>query len=143
MSKQILHRRRWHLLLLLPLVMILLVSLTFFQQSAHAASTLSVTLTSPSDHSVVGARTLVPVTATVSQADETIGISRVEFSLSVNGGNGMLLGTATTAPYTITWFVQPSQIGTVALAAKAFDRLGRSAISAPVSVTVDRIPPPN
>src|SRR5690242_5094396 len=122
--------------------MVLLVSLAFIHQTAHAASALSVTITSPSDHSVVGARTLVPVTAAVSQVDETIGISRVEFSLSVNGGNAILLGTATTAPYTINWLVQPSQVGTVVLTAKVFDRLGRSAISAPVTVKVDRVPPP-
>jgi hypothetical protein len=145
MMNQNLSRLRRHLPLLLPVLMALLISLTFVHDDAHAGSALSVSITSPSNHSVVGTGTQVPVTAAVSQSDATLGISRVEFSLSVNGGNGMLLGTATTAPYTINWSVQSSQVGTAVLTAKAFDRLGHSAISAPVSVFVavlDPLPPP-
>ncbi len=141
MRNQNTHRLAFSIRLLFPLLTAFLISITLIHGTVHAASPLSVSITAPSNNAVVGTGTQVAVTASVSVMVPTITISRVEFSLRVNGGDGTILGTATTAPYGIIWSIQPSQAGTAMLTAKAFDRLGRSAISQPVTVFVAILDP--
>jgi regulation of enolase protein 1 (concanavalin A-like superfamily) len=69
------------------------------------------------------------VSLTASASDPENQMGRVEF---YNGSS--LLGTDTTAPYSMTW--SNVAAGTYSLAAIAYDAAGQSAQSAPVSITV-------
>ena len=68
----------------------------------------------------------IALAATASDAD---GIARVDFYLGAT-----LLGTAISAPYSMVW--DNVSAGSYTLTAVATDRLGASATSAPVSITV-------
>jgi subtilisin family serine protease len=71
-------------------------------------------------------------TVTVSaSASDNIGISKVEFY-----AGSTLLGTDTTAPYSLTWETTAVANGGYALTSKAYDMAGNTSTSAAVSVTV-------
>lgn len=96
----------------------------------------TVSITSPAGGAAVKAGTLVSITATAADADGTV--STVDFF-----DGGALIGTATTAPYSVTWLNSfggfPSP-GNHTLTARATDNLGRATTSAPVTVLVDNPP---
>jgi Cellulose binding domain/Bacterial Ig domain len=91
----------------------------------------TVAITSPANNAVVGQYTALPITASFSVAHPST-ITKVEFYASFNGGTTALIGTATTAPYTITWTVQLANT----LTAKAYDIYGQVETSAPVAIIV-------
>ncbi|XXF77002.1 Ig-like domain-containing protein [Myxococcaceae bacterium GXIMD 01537] len=91
----------------------------------------TVAITSPSSGGWVwGTRT---VTATAS--DDT-GVTRVEFY-----AGPMLLGTATSAPYSVAWDTTGFAEGAVTLTARAYDGKGNSTVSAAVQAIVENLPP--
>ncbi len=91
----------------------------------------TVAITSPANNTVASQYTLLPITASFSVANPST-ITKVEFYASLNGGTPTLIGTATTAPYTITWTVQLANT----LTAKAYDLYGQVETSAPVTIIV-------
>ncbi len=91
----------------------------------------TVAITSPANNAVVGQYTALPITASFSVAHPST-ITKVEFYASLNGGTATLIGTATSAPYTITWTVQLANT----LTAKAYDEYGQVETSAPVAIIV-------
>jgi hypothetical protein len=93
----------------------------------------TVNLTSPTNGSIYAATIPVPLEAAASDSDGTVDI--VEFF-----ANGVLLGSDTTDPYSLSWNSAP--VGTHALTARATDNLGAMATSAVVNVTVT-LPHPN
>jgi hypothetical protein len=84
-------------------------------------------VTGPQDNS-----TMLEGQVTVLRAD-TLGfpgtVTSVDFAV-----NGVLLGTATTTPFSLVWF--PLPVGTFAITATAHDTLGTVATSAPLHLTV-------
>lgn len=87
----------------------------------------AVSLTAPSGGSTFPLASNVTLSATASDSDGTI--SKVEFYTGAT-----LIGTRTTAPYSIPWTAMTP--GANSLTAKAFDNLNASTVSAPVNVTV-------
>jgi RHS repeat-associated protein len=85
------------------------------------------TLTAPVSGASFNPPATVTLTATASDTDGTI--VKVEFYQGA-----ILIGTATAAPYAASWSVLAP--GTYTLTAKAYDNLGGTGVSAPVSVTV-------
>ena len=73
----------------------------------------------------------ITLTATASDSDGTV--SHVDFY------NGSTLLSTTSSPYTYTW--SGVTTGTYSLTAKAYDNLGSSTISSPVTVTVNDVAP--
>ncbi len=94
----------------------------------------TVTLTSPTANQVYVAPASVSVTANAADSDGTV--AKVEFYQ----GN-TLIGTATAAPYSITWANAPA--GTYAITAKATDNQGATTTSAPIQIVVDAPPTVN
>lgn len=92
---------------------------------------LGIAITSPSNGETFPANATIPVTATITGTTPVI---LVEFFLGTN-----LLGTATSAPYTITWPNVPE--GIYSLTARVSDGLGYVATSAAVQVIVDSTKP--
>ncbi|MCE9640147.1 MAG: hypothetical protein K8S22_08375, partial [Betaproteobacteria bacterium] len=93
----------------------------------------TVTLTSPSAGSVGIAPASFTLTASASDSDGTV--AKVEF---FNGGT--LIGTVTSAPYSLAWDnVAP---GSYSLTAIATDNLGLQATSGPINVSVIANSPP-
>ncbi len=78
-------------------------------------------------------RGTVPVSAT---ASDSSGVERVEFYVG-----GTLLGTATTAPYVVSWDTTTVANGGVTLTTQAYDALGNVTVSAGRAVTVDNTAP--
>jgi hypothetical protein len=62
-------------------------------------------------------------------------IAAVSFYESTNAGNNVLVGTATSSPYTSTWKNVPA--GNYSLTAVAADNLGQTTTSEPVAITVE------
>ena len=93
----------------------------------------AVTLTSPAGGASFTAPATISLGAAASDSDGTI--AKIDFYAGTT-----LLGTATTAPYALTW----SGVGTgsYSLTAVATDNGGATATSAAVSVTVGDTPPP-
>jgi hypothetical protein len=75
----------------------------------------------------------VPVSAT---ASDTYGVERVDFY-----AGGTLLGTASVAPYVVSWDTTTLANGTVTLTTRAHDLAGNVTVSAGRTVTVDHTPP--
>ena len=102
---------------------------------------LNVALTSLANNAVYAATSSIPITATVSDPNSTATITKVNFYSIPTGGAATLIGTATRAPYTITWTVPQS--GTYALMAQAYDNYpGDFGISSSVNITVTPTFPP-
>jgi YVTN family beta-propeller protein len=91
----------------------------------------TVALTAPAAGSSVATGTATTLTATAADADGTVTL--VEFYAGAT-----LLGTDTTAPYSLGW--TPSAAGAVTLTARAIDNTGASTTSAAVGVTVTAPP---
>jgi RHS repeat-associated protein len=85
------------------------------------------TLTAPVSGASFNPPATVTLTATASDTDGAV--VKVEFYQGA-----ILIGTATAAPYAASWSVLAP--GTYTLTAKAYDNLGGTGVSAPVSVTV-------
>jgi len=102
----------------------------FSQVSVSTSSLPVVNITSPSNNAVILPGS-VTINATATEAGGTI--SKVEF---YNGST--LLGTSTASPYSYTW--TNVSAGTYSLTAKAYDNANVTAISSPVSITVDHAP---
>jgi glutamine cyclotransferase len=91
----------------------------------------TVALTAPASNATV--RGTVTVTAT---ADDDIGVTQVEFY-----DGQTLVGTDTTAPYSVSWNTAGVVEGTHTLTAKAYDGVGLTATSAEVAVFIDNTAP--
>src|SRR5262249_5871016 len=96
--------------------------------SAAANKAPVVSLTAPSNGAAFTAGATLTLSASAS--DPHGSAAKVEF---YRGGT-TLLGTATTAPYTLTW--SNVAAGSYTLTAKATDNLGKSTTSSSVSITV-------
>ncbi|QRN92812.1 S8 family serine peptidase [Archangium violaceum] len=88
-------------------------------------------LSAPAQNALV--RGTVQVSATASDA---VGVARVEFYAGET-----LLGTATTAPYAVSWNTTTGTNGTITLTTRAYDAVGNVAVSAGRTVTVDNTAP--
>lgn len=73
------------------------------------------------------------ITLTANATDSDGSIAKVEY---YNGAT--LIGSATTAPYGVSW--SPSLIGNYTLKARAIDNLGTSTLSSSVAVTIAKSP---
>jgi hypothetical protein len=93
----------------------------------------TVAVTSPAGGASFTAPATIPITATATDSDGTI--AQVDFY-----AGSTVLGTTTTAPYTVTWNNVPA--GSYALTAVATDNLGATRSSAAVNITVQAPPPP-
>ncbi|WP_257459358.1 Ig-like domain-containing protein [Archangium lipolyticum] len=87
----------------------------------------STSITAPSAGAIVSGTVLIEATA----SDDRGTVSKVEFYLGTT-----LLGTATTAPFSLPWNTTSRANGAQTLKTRAFDPSGNSAYSANVSVTV-------
>jgi hypothetical protein len=92
----------------------------------------SITLTAPTNNSAFTNPPSITLSADVTDADVTV--RSVSFY-----ANDAFLGRATTSPYSLVWSNPPA--GHFSLFARAVDQLDRSALSAPVHVTVTRLLP--
>jgi hypothetical protein len=92
----------------------------------------SVTLTSPTDGSSFTNPPSITVTAVVT--DPGVNVKFVSFYANDN-----FLGKVTTSPYSLVWTNPPG--GKFSLFARAVDQFDRSALSAPVHITVTDIDP--
>ncbi|WP_223636056.1 S8 family serine peptidase [Corallococcus sp. EGB] len=81
--------------------------------------------------SPAGGATLSGTVSLSASASDNVGVSRVEFYAGTT-----LLGTATAAPYSITWNTTTVANGTYALTTKAYDAANNVGTSTTVSVTV-------
>jgi hypothetical protein len=97
--------------------------------TANAAP--AVALTAPADGATYFAPATIPLGAAASDVDGTV--ARVDFF-----AGGDLIGTATSAPYSTSW--NNVAVGSYTLTARATDNLGGSAVSAPVTITVNAAP---
>ncbi|MFO1304394.1 MAG: Ig-like domain-containing protein [Burkholderiales bacterium] len=100
-----------------------------FAAAANQAPTVSITGPTAGQAFYVGQ----PIPITVNATDVDGGVAKVEYFTST----GSLLGTSTTAPFTLVW--SPTAAGTYAIYAKATDDRGATAQSA--TVTGIRIDP--
>ena len=98
-----------------------------FPQSLVTVSPPTVSITQPTTNSTYGSSVKIPLTATASENKGTI--AKVEFYSGTT-----LLGTATTAPYTVNW--STAVAGTYTITAKATDTQGITATSSPITVNV-------
>lgn len=87
----------------------------------------TVSLTSPAAGSNLVAGSPIALTATAADTDGTV--VSVRFT-----ANGVVVGTATSAPFRVTW--TPSGGGTYVLVAQATDNSGNFTASSPITVTV-------
>jgi peptidoglycan/xylan/chitin deacetylase (PgdA/CDA1 family) len=92
----------------------------------------TVALTTPTGSTVGGTVTL---TATASDAG---GISHVDFLVQ-----GVVVGTATTAPYSVAWDTTKTADSTVGVVARAVDLAGNVSLSPGILVTIANTPPPD
>jgi hypothetical protein len=93
----------------------------------------AVSISSPAAGAVFQAPASITITANATDSDGTI--RQVDFY-----ADNTPIGTATTAPYTITW--NNVAAGNYALSAAATDNLGATSSSAPVNITVNPAAPP-
>jgi phosphatidylserine/phosphatidylglycerophosphate/cardiolipin synthase-like enzyme len=92
----------------------------------------TVSLTSPAGGTHFTAPASIAISASATDSDGTV--AKVDFFAGTT-----LIGTATTAPYAVTWTSVPA--GTYSLTAVATDNAGAATTSAASSVTVDAQPP--
>lgn len=88
-------------------------------------------LTAPAANMVFTAGSAIPLTATAADSDGTV--AKVEFYRG-----STLIGTATAAPYTVTWSNAPA--GSVSLTAKATDNKGIATTSTAIPIIVNAAP---
>lgn len=94
----------------------------------------TVSITAPTAGASFGVGVVIPVTATASDSDGTV--TQVAFY-----AGGVLIGTATAAPYSANW--TPTAAGTYSLTAIATDNASLTTTSVAVSVTIAADPPPS
>jgi hypothetical protein len=94
----------------------------------------TVWLTSPASGATLTTGTTYSLTAS---ASDNVGVARVEFFL-----DGALLGSDTTAPYSLSWY-NTTTVGSHSLLARAYDAAGNVASSTAVAVSVQNPPPPS
>ena len=92
----------------------------------------TVTMTAPSAGSTVSG--IVTLAAT---ASDNVGVDRVDFYV-----NSLVVGSASRAPYQVSWDSRSSTNGGIALSARAYDAAGNNQSSATVSVTVSNAATP-
>lgn len=90
----------------------------------------AVSISSPISGAILKGSVMLSATAS-----DNVAVTKVEFYL-----DGTLIGTDTTSPYSISWSTLSIPSGTHTLTAKAYDAAANVTTSAPVSVTVRRIP---
>jgi RHS repeat-associated protein len=100
--------------------------------TVNANQAPTVALTAPTEGQTFTAPATVTLTANATDSDGTI--ARVEFYRGTT-----LIGTKTSAPYTVTWTNAPA--GTYSLTAKATDDKGAVTTSSARSITVTAVPP--
>jgi hypothetical protein len=88
----------------------------------------TVSITSPTSGSTQAGTTTISVSAS-----DNVGVSRVQYF-----DGATLLGTSTSSPHYYSWNLASVATGSHTLTAKAFDSMGNSTTSAPVTVTVIR-----
>jgi hypothetical protein len=88
----------------------------------------SATITSPANNATFNSPG--PVTITANASDPDGAISRVEFSAFASSTGNVIIGSDTTAPYSIDWINVPT--GQWSLKATPVDNLGRRGTSTPV-----------
>ena len=88
----------------------------------------SVSMTSPAPGSTVAG----VVTVSASASDAGSGVQKVDFYRD----SGVLIGSATASPYSISWDTSTAAAGTHTLYAVATDNAGNSATSASITITV-------
>jgi len=91
----------------------------------------TVTLTAPAN----GAKVKGSVTLSATATDNVV-VASVSFLV-----NGVVIGTDTTSPYSITWNSTSTADGLVSIAARAVDPSNNAATTTNSSVTVDNTPP--
>jgi RHS repeat-associated protein len=91
----------------------------------------SVAITAPGNNTILTAPAIFTVTASASDSDGSI--AKVEFYKGAT-----LIGTATSAPYSVT--LSDTAAGVLNLTATAIDNRGASSTSAPVTVIVNSLP---
>jgi FtsP/CotA-like multicopper oxidase with cupredoxin domain/regulation of enolase protein 1 (concanavalin A-like superfamily) len=96
--------------------------------SGGTVTTPTVAISSPANGTIYAAPATIPITATAT-AGPGAAITKVDFFDATT-----LVGTATTAPYTVNYANVPA--GTHSLTARVTDSLNATATSSPVSVTV-------
>ena len=90
----------------------------------------TVSLTAPTNNSVVSGNVTINATAS-----DDIGVTRVEFKLD----GATLIGSDSTAPYSINWDTTTTSSGSHSLTAEAFDISSSTVFT--INVTVDNEPP--
>lgn len=95
------------------------------------AAAPTVTLASPADGTSLAAPVTLQATAT-----DAGGVGRVDFLV-----DGVVVGSASTAPYTLRWQPASAQGGTFALSARAVDLAGNEAVSSTHRITITSMPP--
>ena len=90
----------------------------------------TVSITAPTNNASYTAPASITITA--SATANTGSISKVEFY----DGN-ILIGTATTSPYSITWSNAENEGGSFPLTAKAYDSAGFATVSSVINITVN------
>jgi hypothetical protein len=96
----------------------------------------TVSLTSPSANASYAQGTNMPLQATATDVDGSI--AKVEFY-----DNGVLINTATTAPYSYSYSLVGVVVGTHIMTAKTYDNSSTSGISPAITVTVTGALPAN
>lgn len=95
----------------------------------------TVTMTAPIDGSTVSGTVLIAATAA-----DNVAVARVDFY-----AGGLVVGTATSAPYQMSWDSLTHVDGSVVLTAKAYDVAGNSALSSQtvnvLNALIDSTPP--
>jgi subtilisin family serine protease len=91
-----------------------------------------VAVTAPANGALVGGTVSVSATA----EDDEAGVARVEFY-----ADGALIGTDTSAPYSVSWNSATVASGAHTIIAKAYDNVGRVGTSSEVVVHTDITPP--
>jgi fibronectin type 3 domain-containing protein len=86
-----------------------------------------VDVTAPADGATVAGTVTLFANAT-----DDVGVSHVDFLV-----NGSVVGTVTTAPYTMNWNSKSVANGLVTITAQAYDTSNNQGVSAPVSATVN------
>ncbi|WPB73765.1 Ig-like domain-containing protein [Archangium violaceum] len=120
------------------LITLLVVGLVFASARASAAGLTdttppSVEITAPPTGGAIGAAWRLTI---IAEASDDSGVSQVEFFVE-----GVWVGTATSAPYQVTWDSMGAASGVYSLTAVATDLHGNTATSNPVLLTVDLEPP--
>lgn len=94
----------------------------------------TVSVTTPTDWSTVGGNVTVQANAT-----DDVGVARVDFyAQPITGAPPTLIGSDTTAPYSVVWNSLQVQGQYYLLFARAFDFVGQETVSSSITVKLDK-----